>query len=409
MQTSFFIARRYLFSKKSIQAINIISGISMLGVFIGSAALVIILSVFNGFETLILSMFNNFTPEVRIEPVMGKTFDPQKTAHFIRLRNDPDVLTYTEVLQEKALVQYDNKRFIANVYGVSDAYAKNPGLDSIMLGGRFVLSNGQEDFAVIGVTVQYNLSVNINDDAAALTLFAPRRNAGNSIDPSADFTMKYIRPAGVFSVQQDFDDRVIVPLRFARELLDEPTGVSALELNFKRGVDVDRKLRDLQKQLGKNFLVKDRYQQNALMYKILNTEKWAIYLILTFILIVAIFNITGSLTMLVIDKRKDIAILVGLGAGRGLIQRIFFTEGMLISLIGCVGGMLLGLIFSLLQQKFGWIKMGGELSMIDAYPVDVHAADFLLVFLTVMLVSVVASSISARLSVKHFHTLKRDL
>lgn len=409
MQTSLFIARRYLFSKKSIQAINIISGISMLGVFIGSAALIIILSVFNGFEKVILSLFDNFTPEIRIEPARGKTFDPKATWYLRQLSTDPDVAGYTQVLQEKTLIRYRDKQFIGNLEGVSDAYLKNPGLDSILLSGSFLLKDGVQDFAVVGVTVQYNLSININDETASISLYAPKKTAGTSLNPTGDFTVKYIRPSGVFSVQQEFDDHIIVPLRFARELLDEPVNVSALEISFKPEVNASRKQAEMEKRLGKNFLVKNRYQQNELLYKILKTEKWAVYLILTFILIVAIFNITGSLTMLVIDKRKDIAILIGLGANRGLIQRIFFTEGMLISVIGCVGGMVVGLIFSLLQQHFGWIKMGSKISMIDAYPIDIHPTDFILVIFTVMLVSVIASGISARLSVKHFHDIKRDL
>ncbi|MBE7179569.1 MAG: FtsX-like permease family protein, partial [Mucilaginibacter polytrichastri] len=278
-----------------------------------------------------------------------------------------------------------------------------------IVAGNFRLRDGAQNFAVIGVTVQYNLSVNINDETADMTLYAPKKTAGTSMDPSGDFTVKYIHPAGIFSVQQDFDDHILVPLRFARELLDEPINVSAIELMFKPDVNLKQKQNEMEKHLGKNFLVKDRYQQNALLYKILNTEKWAIYLILTFILIVAIFNITGSLTMLVIDKRKDIAILIGLGADRGLIQRIFFTEGMLIAFIGCIGGMIIGLIFCLLQQHFGWIKMGSKISLIDAYPISIHAFDFLLVLATVMLISVLASGISARLSVKHFHDIKRDL
>ncbi|MBE7178971.1 MAG: ABC transporter permease, partial [Mucilaginibacter polytrichastri] len=271
MNTSLFIARRYLFSKKKMQAINIISGISMLGVFIGSAALIIILSVFNGFEKIILALFDNFTPEMRIEPIRGKTFDPKSTWYLRQLSTDPDVASYTQVLQEKTLVRYKDKQFIANLEGVSDSYIRNPGLDSIIVAGNFRLRDGAQNFAVIGVTVQYNLSVNINDETADMTLYAPKKMAGTSIDPSGDFTVKYIHPAGIFSVQQDFDDHILVPLRFARELLDEPINVSAIELMFKPDVNLKQKQSEMEKHLDKSFLVKDRYQQNALLYKILNT------------------------------------------------------------------------------------------------------------------------------------------
>ena len=214
--------------------------------------------------------------------------------------------------------------------------------------------------------------------------------------------------SGVFSVQQDFDDMVITPINFTRDLLDEPEKLSYIELNLQNKVNINRVQQQLQKKLGKNYLIKNRYQQNTSLYKLLNSEKWAIFLILTFVLIIAIFNIIGSLTMLVIDKRKDIAVLTSLGADKSMVQRIFFFEGMLISLVGCVTGMILGLIFALLQQKFGFISMGGAM-MIEAYPVTLKPTDFLLVFITVISISIIASGISARLSVQKLDEIKQEL
>ncbi|WP_462266950.1 ABC transporter permease [Mucilaginibacter sp.] len=409
MNTSLYIARRYLFSGKKMHAINIISGISMAGVLIGSAALVIILSVFNGFETEILSLYSNFTPELKIEPRTGKTFNPN-TPYFNSLRKDARVFSLTQVLEEKALIKYNNRQFIGTIKGVSDDLLKNTQLDNIIVAGSFTLKANEHQYAVIGATVQASLGTNINDPLTQLQVFSPNRNSsGNSINPADDFVIGYIDPSGIFAVQQDFDDQMITPIEFARNLLGEPNQVSSLELNFKKGTRLRAVEKELKARIGKQFTVKNRYEQNTLLYKILGSEKWAVFLILTFVLIIAIFNIIGSLTMLVIDKRKDIAILSSLGAGKGLIQGIFFSEGMLISMVGCLTGMALGLIFCLLQQYFGFIKMSGSLMVINAYPVHLKVTDFILVLFTVTGISALASGISARLSVKGLDDIKQEL
>ncbi len=409
MNTSIYIARRYLFSSKKMHAINIISGISMLGVFIGSAALIIILSVFNGFEKVILSLYNNFTPQLKIEPRQGKTFD-DNTAYFNSLRHDARLFSCTQVLQEKALIRYNNHQFIGTIKGVSSDLLKNPELDSTIQNGSFTLQSGGHDYAVIGSTIQSNLGINIHDPFAQLEVYvANRKSSGSSINPADDFVIGSITPAGIFSVQQDFDDIMITPIGFTRKLLGEAQKVSSLELNFKKGASIKFIQKDIENKIGGQFTVKNRYEQNTLLYKILHSEKWAVFLILTFVLIIAIFNIIGSLTMLVIDKRKDIAILTSLGAARQTIQGIFFMEGMLISAVGCLGGIILGLVFCLLQQRFGFIKMGGQMTVIDAYPIDFKVTDFILVFFTVTVIAVIASGVSARLSVKGLDDIKQEL
>lgn len=380
----------------------------MLGVFIGSAALIIILSVFNGFEKVILSLYNNFTPELKIEPKQGKTFNPN-TAYFKNLQKRADLYSYTEVLEEKVLMRYGSSQFIGTAKGVSDSFLKNKGLDSTLQAGSFTLRDKDMNYAVVGSTVQFNLGINVKDQLTPLQVYSPRRNAVSSANPANEFMVAYIYPSGVFSIQQDFDDIIVVPIAFTRDLLNQPVDVSSIELNFKKGTSIDNVKKDIERQIGRQFDVKDRHQQNALLYKILNSEKWAVFLILISVLIIAIFNIIGSLTMLVMDKQKDIAILTSLGAGKGMIQRIFFFEGMLISAIGCISGITLGLLFSLIQLKFGIISMGGKLSMIDAYPVALKWTDFLLVFFTVMFISVIASGISARLSVKRLNAIKEEL
>lgn len=381
----------------------------MLGVFVGSAALIIILSVFNGFENIILSMYNTFSPELRIEALKGKTFDPGST-HFLTLKNDKRIINYTEVLQEKALVRYGESQSIALVKGVSEGFLKNKsGLDSVISSGSFTLRSKGQDMAVIGYALQNYLSINLNNEFQSLDVYSPRKGALKSLNPADEFNIRSIYPSGVFAVQQEFDNTMIVPIRFARELLGENKLVSYIEINAAKDVVIDDFQKDIEKSLGKDFLVKNRSQQNELLYKILNSEKWAIFLILTFVLIIAIFNIIGSLTMLVIDKRKDIAILSSLGANKGLIRGIFFIEGMMISMLGCVFGMAVGLIFILLQQQFGFIAMSGANLMIDSYPIGIKPTDFILVFGTVLLVSVIASAISSRLSVKNSMNLREDL
>ena len=410
MNTPFYIARRYLFAKKSTTAINIISLISAVGVFFGSAALIIILSVFNGFGEVVLKMFNTITPEVVISPKVGKTFAPNST-YFNALKKNNDIYSYSEVLSENALLRYNNKQSVGLIKGVSAQYLKNKSLDSITVEGKFMLNNSTGNFAILGSAIQTYLMVNIADPFNQLQIFSPKKGTNaSSINPADDFTILSIPVSGIFEVQQDFDNIAIVPLKFARELLQEPNNISAIEINLKPGVDAADFKDEVEERIGDQYDVKDRIQQNKVLYNILGSEKWAVYIILTFILIIAIFNIIGSLTMLVIDKMKDIAILSSLGAGKKLIKSIFLFEGMMITMSGCILGLLAGFIFCFFQQKFGLIKMSQENLMIsNAYPVGFKWVDFVLVFFTVSVFSFVASALSANLSVKNINHLNQEL
>ena len=410
MNTALYIARRYLFAKKSTNAINIISTISVLGVFVGSAALIIILSVFNGFEDVVLKMFNTITPQLVISPVKGKTFDPN-TVYFKQLKKDNAIYSYTEVLSENALLRYNSKQSVGLIKGVSEDYLKNKSLDTITIQGKFVIENSSGANAVIGSALQNYLMVNTNDPFMQLQVFSPKKGiSASSISPADDFMDLSIPVSGIFEVQQDFDNIAIVPLSFARRLLQEEEKISSIELNLKKGVNADKFKADIEKLIGTQYLVKDRIEQNKALYNILGTEKWAVYIILTFILIIAIFNIIGSLTMLVIDKLKDIAILTSLGAGKKLIKRIFLFEGMMITMTGCISGLFAGFIFCLMQQKFGMIKMSQEnLLMSNAYPIGFKGTDFVLVFVTVCVFSFMASALSSNLSVKNINHLNQDL
>ena len=408
MNTSAYIAKRYLFSRKKMNAINIISGISIVGVLIGSAALIIILSGFNGLEQTIVSLYSNFTPEIKIEPKFGKTFNPD-TGYFNTLKNDSRVFSYTKVLREKVLIKYDDKPIIGTIMGVGKDFTKNKQLDSIIVNGAFILKNDKENYAVIGATIQSSLGVSVRDQLRYLEIYSPRADAGNGANPLNEFVVKTITPSGVFATNPDFDNLVITPINFARDLLNQPKNVSSIDINFKKGADIEP-IKDLIKEkLGNKFTVKNRGEQYANLYKTLNYEHWIIFLILTFVLIIAIFNIIGSLTMLVIDKRADIAILTSLGANKTLIQRIFFFEGMMISMIGCISGIFLGFIFCILQKKFGLVKMGTNITGVDAYPVAIKGTDFILVFLTVLIIATTASFISSRLSIKGLSNIKDEL
>lgn len=405
MNTSIFIAKRYLFSKKSVNAINVISAISMIGVLVASAALIVILSVFNGLENLILSMYSSFTPELRIEPATGKVF-VEDTALFEEIKKDKRIMSYGDVLQEKVLLRYHDYQYIATIKGVDTSYGKNREMDSLLWDGTFFLKDDGLNFAVLGAGVYSSLGVNLGNLLTEVEVFSPRKGVKNSINPADEFNLRTIAVSGVFKAQQELDDLMIVPLDFARELVGEYEGVSAIEINIKPGFNVDKMQQTFAEILGKDFLVKNRVQQNPELYKLLNSEKWMVFFILAFVLVIAAFNIVGSLTMLVIDKQKDVAVLSSLGASSGLIKRIFFLEGMFISMIGCVAGLFFGIIFCFLQQRFGFVRMGADSMITDAYPVAIRATDFLLVFLTVLLVSGIASAISARLSVKNMEQLK---
>ena len=411
MNTAFYIARRYLFAKKSTNAINIISAISVLGVFIGSTALIIILSVFNGFEEVVLKMFNTITPQIIIQPAKGKTFNPN-TAYFNELKTDKTIFSYTKVLSENALIRYNDKQSPALIKGVSKDFLKNPSLDSIIIDGKFVLDNSAGPNAVVGSALQAYLGVNPADPFEQLQIYSPKRGRTNtSINPLDDFTVLNISPSGVFEVQQDFDNLVIVPIEFARELLGDSINISAIEIDLNKGINADQLKNKIENNLGDDFTVKNRIQQNQALYNVLSSEKWMVYIILTFILIIAIFNIIGSLTMLVIEKLKDISVLTSLGAGKKLIKRIFLLEGMMITLSGCIFGLIVGFVFCALQQKYGLVKMG-EANLIgisNAYPIALKWKDFILVFITVSIFSLIASSLASNLSVKKIDNINQSL
>jgi lipoprotein-releasing system permease protein len=382
-----FISRRYLVARKSHNAINIISAISVLGVATGTMALIVILSVFNGFDELVKSLINSFNPDIKVTAVEGKVFVPaDKTLE--QLRALPGVYDLSQVLEDKALLRYDQNQTTAVVKGVSDNYADITGLDSMIVEGEYKLKREQEPMALIGRGIRIYLNV-ILLSPRQITAYVPHRASGISLNANRALNRKYISASGVFSVEQDYDmNYIIVPLAFSRDLFDYTHGeVSALEIKLKPGANEKQTQAAIQSLLGNQFDVQNRYQQNGVFYKTMQAEKWAIFLILVFILIIASFNVIGTLTMLILEKKKDITTLNDMGADQRLLKRIFLYEGWMISTAGAVAGTLAGLLICWLQMHFGIIKLEGSGSfIIDAYPVVVKASDVALTFVAVVII-----------------------
>ncbi|MCI0921503.1 FtsX-like permease family protein [Sphingobacterium rhinopitheci] len=401
LRIPFLFAYRYLFSKKSVNAINIISFISFIGVLVSSAALVIVLSFYNGMEQFILSMYSNFTPDLRIEPTEGKTFDA-KTIVFENLKNNPEVKNYSESLEDKILLQYDNKQFVGQLKGIEEESFTKLNEDDILQNGIFSIMEDSVPRALIGAQIQANLQIPISNFFNTIELYFPRKGISlNNINPLDDFNIRNIGVNGILTYQPEFDNLVLVPMEFAREILGEDQKISAIEIYLKDKKSTTDIQNNLEKELKDQFKVKNREQQNPTLYKTIKSEKWIVFFILTFIGIIAIFNIIGSLTMLVIDKKDDMKVLQHLGAERSTIERIFFIEGLMIALLGSIVGIVIGYIFCKLQEQFGFIRTGeGAGSLIDIYPVDIRLLDFILVFGTVFILSSLVAYFSSKLSVK---------
>lgn len=391
MNLPFYIARRYLFSKKKHNAINIISGVSVCGVALATLALVCTLSVFNGFQDMVAGFFTAFDPELKITVREGKVFDP-RTPAVQQVRALPEVDVWTETLEENAMVQYKDRQAMAVIKGVENNFEQLTSIDSLLYGtGEFVLNDSVVDYGVMGVELVSELGTGIQF-VDPLQVYAPKRNVRvNVANPSAAFNRDYLfSPGAVFVVnQQKYDARyILTSLSFARRLFGYDREVSAIELKLKPGSNTGAVQRDMQALLGDGFVVQNRYEQQADVFRIMEIEKLISYLFLTFILTIACFNVIGSLSMLILDKREDVETLRNLGADDRLIARIFLFEGRLISLFGAAAGIVLGLLLCYVQQRFGLISLGGGNGsfVVDAYPVSVHVVDIVLIFVTVVTV-----------------------
>lgn len=390
MNFSFYIARRYLFSKKSHNAINVISAISVCGVALATLALVCTLSVFNGFQDLVTTFFTAFDPQLKITAVRGKVFDGQDK-RVLQLKKMPDVEVYSESLEDNVMVQYQGRQAMAVVKGVEDNFDQLTPIDSILFGrGDLLLHDEVVDYAIPGIQLLSTLGSGIRF-LDPLEIYAPRRGAKvNMANPSTAFVTGNLFSSGlVFAVNQEKYDAsyILTSIDFARRLFQYTTEVSAINLKLKAGADTDAVKKHIQDLLGDDFLVQDRYEQQADTYRIMEIEKLISYLFLTFILMIACFNVIGSLSMLIIDKRDDVVTLRNLGASDRQIVRIFLFEGRMISFFGAFAGVVLGLLLCWLQQEYGLIALGSSGSfVVDTYPVSVHASDVLLIFITVLLI-----------------------
>ncbi len=392
MNFPFYIAKRYLLAKKKRNAINIISAISVGGVMIGTMALVIVLSVFNGFDKVIKSLINSFDPDLKITLVEGKVFDPV-LAGKIKIFELPGVYDISEVLEENALLRYDQRQYIATMKGVDDRFIHTSGIDTMIVDGDFILEKEGRPYTVIGQGVAYSLRVGLNF-INPLVIYVPERTGKiNMANPTGAFRKFPVYPSGVFGIEQEYDAKyIILPIKNVREILDYTTEVSALEIKLNDGVDEELVQRQVKEILPENFEVKTRYQQNEMFYRIMKSEKWAIFLILTLILLVASFNIIGSLSMLIIDKQDDIISLRNMGADTSTIKKIFLLEGWLISITGSFLGILAGTGIAWIQEKFEIIRLAGSESFVlDSYPVDIQIFDVLLIWLTVMFIGFFAA------------------
>jgi len=396
MNVPFFIAKRYFLTQKSSNFVHIISWVSLFGVAIGTAALILVLSVFNGFENLVLSMYNSFDPHLKITTTEGKIFNPDEVSAL--LLTVEDIENSALVLEEKVLLKYQEKEYIATIKGVSEEYLQMTKFDSLLIDGEYINGFESNNVAVVGRGVAYYLSMGVGSIFEQLNVFIPNRNPKTLLNPTTAFKQSAVVPVGVFRVQAEVDaEYIITPLLFVQQLSERDNEVSAIEIKLKDEGDMLIIQQQLKMALGEMYKIENRLEQQEFLYKILNTERLAIFLILTFIMIIATFNIIGALSMLMLDKKKDISTLRSLGCTVQDIQSTFFKKSMLTIVLGIALGLILGIGIAFLQQTFGFISMGAGSFVINTYPVAIVFTDVLLVSTIVFIIGLLASWYPAKL------------
>lgn len=402
MHLPLFIAGRYLFAKKSHNVINIISAISAVGMAIGTAALIIILSIYNGFDELVKSTLSNVEPDILITPAKGKVFIPEGEA-FDRIKANPMIGEYDLILQENVFVDYDGHQGIAKAKGVDSAFEAESPLAEHITNGEFSLHKGQLPQMVVGAGLAYKMGMNPAFLASAELYFPIRDRNFSLANPAASIETVRMRPSGIFSVNQQIDDDLmIVPIEEMRKLLGYEEEVSGVEIRLAEGStakDIRSAIKHIQKELGPEFKVLDRFRQNPSLYKMMRYEKAAIFLILIFVIIIIALNIFGSITMLIIEKKDDIETYRSLGATDKMLRRTFTLEGWLISLLGLAAGLVIGIGFSLAQQNFGFIKMPGSF-LVNAYPVILQWQDVLATIAGVALIGYIIALLPVRRNIR---------
>lgn len=392
----FFISRRYLFAKKSHNAINIITAISMVVVAVGTLALILILSVFNGLEDLIASLYNAVQPDIEISPIKGKYIDLD-SFNMEAIKADPSIVYYSEVIEDMALAKYtpvegggNERQLIVKIKAVQPDYNKMSGVDTMVFEGKFLLEYKTHYFGVAGNGVASKLGLRLNNYNTPIYFYFPRAEA-SEMNPMDAFNIEEAFPSGIISVQQEADDQLIfVSLGFAEKLMNLKNKATSIEILADKNADIKALKKRLEKSIGDNYKLKDRRQQNEMIYKITQSEKWSGFLILSFILLIAIFNVVGSVTVLILEKKEDIKTFAHMGFSEKLIRKIFLWEGMMISVYGGIIGLVLGMVIILLQQKFGFIPMEGSFA-VSSFPVTMKFTDFIAIFSMVIAIGFLAT------------------
>lgn len=392
MNFSLFIAKRYLFSKKSHNAINVISIISVCGIAIATMAMVCVLSVFNGFAGIVEGMFSAFDPDLKISAKVGKVFD-YHTPEFNEALQLPGIQMISETLEEHALYKFDEQQVPVLIKGVSEEFELMTDMNKLIIDGRFHLSDGDVDYTVLGAGLAMSLGARAGF-VNAIEIYAPKRDVRvNLANPAAAFTREHVMIGGVFSLNQvNIDDQMaLVPIALARKIFNYDSEVTALEIKLNPNVSVKKIKKQMEEIIGDDFLIENRYEQQIESYRMLQIEKWVTFLILAFIVLIAVFNVVGSLSMLIVEKNEDIKSLRNMGAGNNLIARIFLFEGWLIALFGIISGIFVGLVLCLIQQYFGILRLSDVPGayIVDAYPVIVRFWDIVTVFSIVSIISLI--------------------
>ena len=394
MNVPLLIAQRYFRSKNKRNIITIISNISMIGVAIGTMALIIVLSVFNGLEDLVRTLYGKSDPNLVISATKGKAFDVDRT-FLMKLENTPGVALLTEVIEDNALLQYHDRQMVVKMRGLSDNYFGQSQIDANIREGDHRLRRDSLELALVGAGVQHELSITLNNRLAPMRLLYPRNTPGKKMlkyDPENAFNEQNLVAGGVFLIEQHVDDSYIfVPLTFAQRLLGYGTRRTALYVKVGQSFEVEAVKKQLRRQLGPKFKVQDSDEQHVSLFKAIKVEKLFVFITFTLILLIASLNIFFSLSMLVIDKKKDIAVLLAMGASQKMVRNTFLLVGAIVALVGAATGLVLGVSLCLAQQRFGLVSMGMATSVVDSYPVKMKGSDLIFTCLSIILITLAVS------------------
>ena len=400
MNVALYIARRYFVAKKSTNAITVISWISVLAIAVGTSALIIILSGMNGLTGLVQTLYNSFNPDIKITATSGKVFMADDRL-IGQLKNINGVAYISKTLDDNMLLKYNDQLQITHIKGVDENFVAVTRFDTLVVEGNFISQKKKENQLILGKGVAYRLGVGLNNTFIPISVFCPKRGVTSSINPEDAFNEEKCYPSGFFSINDDFDFTYgLMNYEVARDLLQYPENtVTALEMSLTPTANAEFVKKEIQKITKDRFQVKNKYEQNDVLFKTLKTEKLWTFIILAFVLLIATFNIIGALTMLIIEKKKDVQTLSAMGADVGLIRKIFMTEGLMIIFIGSCIGILLGYVLCLLQQHFGFVTFE-EGYIVDAYPIEIRFSDFVLIMTTVLCAGFIAAIYPVRVFTK---------